>query len=178
MLPGAGLRDDALLPHPKSEQTLAKRVVDLVRTCVIKILAFDDNVQPRLFAESPALRNRSGSANIFGQQAIELGAKISIRPCDVELPFELVKRRDEGLWNEAAAKSAKSSLTVRSGGHLPLLYAHQRIFLGSTTGAGIAFSTQCLTPNAAATPSPSITKPISHGVPVSWCCASIVCSAV
>ena len=42
MLSGAGLSDDAPLPHPLRDQRLAERVVDLVRAGVVEVFALEE----------------------------------------------------------------------------------------------------------------------------------------
>jgi len=46
VLPGAGLGDDARLPHAPGEQRLAERVVDLVRAGMGQVLALEVDRRP------------------------------------------------------------------------------------------------------------------------------------
>ena len=50
VLPGAGLRDDAALPHPPREEHLAERVVELVRAGVEEVLALQGDARALLAA--------------------------------------------------------------------------------------------------------------------------------
>ena len=73
MLTRAGLGDDALLAHPLRQQSLAQRVVDLVRAGVQQVLALQIDLRPAQLLRQPLRKvQRSRPPREVPQQIIQL----------------------------------------------------------------------------------------------------------
>jgi hypothetical protein len=77
VLSGAGLGDDALLAHAPRHQNLAEHIIDLVRTCVIELLALQVNL-----GAASAARGRGNLPKMLGQTLGEIQGR---RPADIVL---------------------------------------------------------------------------------------------
>ena len=60
VLTGTGLGDEPVLAHPLGQQGLPEHVVDLVRSGVVEVLAFEEEAHTELFAEAVALGEGEG----------------------------------------------------------------------------------------------------------------------
>ena len=104
VLSGAGLRDDAALAEPLSEERLAERVVELVRAGVQQILALE--VEPLARREALGERQRRRAAAERGQEVMELGVERRVVARFAPACLELVQRRDQRLGHVAPAVGA------------------------------------------------------------------------
>ena len=74
MLSRPGLRDDALFAHPLGQQGLAERVVDLVGSGVVEVLALQIDAGPAGFLREPCGEVEARRpADVVVQDAAELG---------------------------------------------------------------------------------------------------------
>lgn len=78
MLPRAGLRYDPLLAHPLRQQTLAQRIVDLVRAEMVQILTLEINLGTaeafaQIGAEKDGIRTPGVVLEIIIQLVLEKG---------------------------------------------------------------------------------------------------------
>ncbi len=107
VLPGAGLGDDPPLPHPRGEQRLAERVVDLVRAGVREVLALEDDAGAAGGGGQPLrLVERRRPADVVAQQVAELGPE-ALFVADPEVRLgQLLDRRHQRLGHEPAAVGA------------------------------------------------------------------------
>src|SRR5688572_3988222 len=117
VLPGAGFRHDAGLAHAPGEQRLAQRVVDLVRTGVRQVLAFEEDSHrrvggvrapsPRCAAgESLRLIEGRGTADVVFEQVVELRTERGVRAGRHVSRRQLLDRRHQRFGDEAAAVGA------------------------------------------------------------------------
>jgi hypothetical protein len=112
VLARASLGHDALRAQPLREQRLAQRVIDLVRTGMRQILAFE--IHPR----APALRQvqrggqRGRSADPIAQLARELGLKPSIGEPATRAMLEPLVCPDQRLGYIAAAERSVATRGV------------------------------------------------------------------
>src|SRR4051794_27142149 len=97
MLAGAGLGDDAVLPHPLREEGLADGVVDLVRAGVEEILALQIDRVSDVLGDAPGEVQRGRAAHVVVQERVELGAEERIAAGLDPRALELVERRYQGL---------------------------------------------------------------------------------
>ena len=107
MLPGPGLGDDPLLPHPFREQRLPDGAVDLVRPGVREVFALEENaLEADGLREARCVGERRGPAHPVAQNAVELslerGIGAGLEPCPLELPDRGHQRLGEVLAAELA----------------------------------------------------------------------------
>jgi hypothetical protein len=72
VLPGARLRDHALLAHVPREQHLAEDVVDLVGARVREVLALQIDLRADLGARAPRVVERRRATRVLAEQALQL----------------------------------------------------------------------------------------------------------
>jgi hypothetical protein len=114
VLARARLGDDALLAHASREQTLADRIIDLVRARVIEIFALEQQRRSRPVAyEARRLHEGRGPPDEIAQDRVILGPKRRVREGRVHARFELGERFDEHLGHELASEGSKISTRVR-----------------------------------------------------------------
>jgi hypothetical protein len=114
VLAGAGLGDDPLLAHPLGKETLAERVVDLVRAGVREILPLQ--VNPRSAAEIGQVARevqRRRAADIISRETIHHVLELGVAASVVVSGFQLVERRHQRLRRILAAELPKSATRVR-----------------------------------------------------------------
>ena len=114
MLAGAGLGDDASLPHPLREQRLSERVVDLVRAGVRQVFALEEDARAaERRRQPPRLVERRRPSDVVAQQRCELVTKRRIGAGGEVRGFELGDRRDERFGHEAPAVRSVVAARVR-----------------------------------------------------------------
>ncbi len=90
MLPRAGLGDDPLLAHPLRQQSLAQRVVDLVRPGVQQVLALQVDLRAAQFLGQPLGKvERSRPPRKVPQQVIQLRLEFRVRLRQLVLVLQL-----------------------------------------------------------------------------------------
>jgi hypothetical protein len=72
------LGDDPPLAHALGEQGLTQRVVDLVRTSVVEVLALEIDLVARRLAEAGGTVQRRGTPDVVAQQRAQLSLKLRI----------------------------------------------------------------------------------------------------
>ena len=120
MLACAGLSDEAVLPHALSEQRLAEHVVDLVRTGVVEVFAFEeDPYAARVFCESWCFGQKRWTVGIVGQQVLELGDELRVILGRVEGFSQLIERTYQGLRHPSAAvfTEVRAGRVTQGAGH-------------------------------------------------------------
>ena len=91
VLARAGFGDHAFLAHALGEQSLAERVVDLVRAGVEQVFALEvDFCAAERFGEALGEVERRGAAGVISEQRVELGLKGGVRLGDFVFALELV----------------------------------------------------------------------------------------
>ena len=91
VLPSARLGDDPLLAHPLRQQSLAQRVVDLVRTRVQQVLALQIDLCPAQFFRQPLgkIERRRTPCKILEQSGqFRLESRIRLRDLIFVLEFQ------------------------------------------------------------------------------------------
>src|SRR5262249_23246828 len=101
VLPGAGLRDDALLAEAARQHGLAECVVQLVRARVEQVLAFQ--VEPLARCDPPGAGEGWGRARNRPSEPLEPGAKGRVAGSRAPARLELVERGHERLGHVTAA---------------------------------------------------------------------------
>src|SRR4029079_13361685 len=102
VLPCAGLGDDAPLPEPRRQQDLTERVVDLVRSGVVEVLALENDAAPRR-GKPMRLVERRRTADVVRPQSCELLAERRVRTGLVPAALEFIERGDQRLRDVAPA---------------------------------------------------------------------------
>ncbi len=116
VLARAGLSDDALFAHAFCQQTLAERVVDLVRAGVQQVLALQVNLRAaELLAQPLGEVKRSRPADVMVQQIIQLRLECSVFLRLRVGRFQLFERRHQSLRNIAATIDPKPAATCFTG---------------------------------------------------------------
>ena len=109
MLARAGLGNDALLAHPSGQQSLAQRVVDLVRAGVQQVFALEIDLCPaQLFRQPLAKVERRGPARVILQQPRQLRLKRRVCLGQIVLALQLNQRRHQRLRHIPPAINAKA----------------------------------------------------------------------
>jgi len=101
--------------HSSGKQCLSENVVDLVRTGVIQILAFQQETNPQLSAEIVAFGENRRTTGVRLQQMVEFFSEQRIGPRIAKSRLELLTRRNQSFGNETPAKLPEP--TVFSGLH-------------------------------------------------------------
>jgi len=113
MLAGPGLRDHSALPHPAGEESLTKRVVELMGARVHEVFPFEiDSCAAERFREAPrriegrlpACIVAQEAPKLFSEGAVALGLAVGV------LQFD--KRRHQGFRRIAAAEDAEMTFAV------------------------------------------------------------------
>src|SRR5438093_1442479 len=116
VLAGAGLGDDALLPHPPRQQRLPDRAVDLVRTGVRQVLSFEHHSpkahEPR---ESRRVGERRRTPDPLMQEAVELLLEGVISARRFEGSLELRDGRHQRFRQELTAELAIATRSAHRG---------------------------------------------------------------
>jgi len=114
VLPRTRFRDDAWLAHFHGEQTLANRVVDLVRASVQQILALEIDARATKFFREPRskLQRRRAAGEIL-QEILEVSLKRWIRLRRFIGALQLEQRHHQCFGNVAAAIRAKAARRCR-----------------------------------------------------------------
>jgi hypothetical protein len=112
--PRAGLGDDTLLAHALGEQSLAERVVDLVRAGMTQVFTLEVDLRAaQVLAEPPRVIQRRGTADVLPVELGELGLEFPVvLPTTVGLG-QLEHRGHERLGNETPAELSEASVSVR-----------------------------------------------------------------
>ena len=105
VLAGSGLGDDPLLAEPPRDDSLAERVVDLVRARVEEILALQ--VDALVGREARRAGQRRRPAGVVGEQLVELGAESRVGSQRLPRARQLVECGDQRLRDVAAAVGAE-----------------------------------------------------------------------
>ena len=145
VLAGAGLGDDPRFAHAAGEQRLADGVVDLVRAGVIEVFALQQDARAADFRAEPfGVIDRTGTADVMLQIAIEFGDERRIDPRRVVSGGEFLQRADQGFGDETAAEAVEVALGIGKGVEVGLGVEHggvverRRCFSLSQTGGGQA----------------------------------------
>jgi hypothetical protein len=110
VLARAGFGNHPLLAHALSQQTLAERVVDLVRASVQQVLALEvDSCAAKHFGQPLAKVERCGAAGKVDEERREFGLKSGIGFGNFVFALELDQRRHEHLRHVAPAVDAESA---------------------------------------------------------------------
>ena len=113
MLSGAGLGDDAALAHTLGEQALTKRVVDLVRAGVGKVLALDEDARSaELAGQVLSVVEIRGPADVVAGQELQPGLELLVGPGSSVFGLKLVDRAHERLRHELSSELAEASSLV------------------------------------------------------------------
>src|SRR5438445_35215 len=122
VLARAGLGDDALLPHPRREERLADRTVDLVRARVREILALEEDAREAdRFREARRVGEWRGPSDPVAQETRELVLESGLRPCREPGRLELRDGRHERLRQVLAAELAVAPRSRRGDHTLTVL---------------------------------------------------------
>jgi hypothetical protein len=114
MLSCAGLRDHALLAHALGDQSLADRIVDLVRAGVIEVFALEPDLSAAsLLGQSLGVIDRARTSHIVLEFVCELGLELRIVAHAQILAFEFVQRMHERFSDEHAAVGPEVATAVR-----------------------------------------------------------------
>ena len=114
MLTRTGLGDDAALAHASSNQSLADRVVDLVRAGVVQVLAFEQDLRPaNLVGQALGVINRRWPADVVLEVTLELGDECRILTHGEIRRGQLFKRRHEGFRHEDTAVVGEAPMRIR-----------------------------------------------------------------
>ena len=118
VLAGPRLRHHARLAHPAHEQTLAERVVDLVRARVAQVLALEEHAAAQRRGEPLRLREGRGPAHVVPQARGEVGAESGIAPRLEVGRLQLAQRLHERLRHEPPAVGPEAPRLVGHHGSL------------------------------------------------------------
>lgn len=113
VLAGTRLGNDARLAHALGEHGLADHIVDLVRACVVEVLALQIDLRTAHFtAHARGVIDGRGAAYIVGQLGLEFGDEFGVVliPC-VGLT-QLGEGVSQGFAGEAAAVAAEMAVDV------------------------------------------------------------------
>ena len=118
VLSGAGLGDDARLPHAARDQDLPERIVDLVRAGVTEVLALQPNARAAEGAvEALGVVEQRRPPRVLALQITQLAPKPRVAAQAVVGALEIGERRHERLAHVAAAVRAEVSARVRQPWH-------------------------------------------------------------
>ncbi len=113
VLAGTGLGDQGALAHPLRQQRLADRVVDLVGTGVVEVLALEQDPGPaELVGEPVGARDRGGAADDLAQQARVLREELLVVPGLLVGGGDLRHRLHERRRQDRAAVVAEATAGV------------------------------------------------------------------
>ena len=114
VLTGSRLGDEAALAHTLGQQCLAHDVVELVRSGMGQVLAFEEQSDAEAFAQPPAFGDRRRTAPIVLQEIVQTPTEGRICPSGLKAGLELLASRHERLWHEPSAELAEASLSLRA----------------------------------------------------------------
>ena len=113
MLPGAGLRDDALFAHSPRHHDLAKHVVHLVRASVVQLLAFEiDLGAAQVLGEAFGVIQRRWPADIVFEIAIHFSMKCRVGLCVGVSLLKIEDQRHQRFRDKTAAENAEMAALV------------------------------------------------------------------
>ena len=116
MLPRAGLRYDPLLAHPLRQQTLAQRIVDLVRAEMVQILTLEINLGPaEAFAQIGAEKDGIRTPGVVLEIVIQLVLEKGIVAIPIKGFGHFVKTRLQIIGDKLPAVSAEETGGFGSG---------------------------------------------------------------
>ena len=115
VLPGARLRDHALLTHPPCQECLAKHVVDLVRARVREVFALEQHAHAEALRQPPAFGDGGRPARVRREQVGVLGSEPVVRPRGAEVALEVLQGWDQRLRHESPAELAVAAEPHRLG---------------------------------------------------------------
>ncbi len=116
MLAGAGFGDHPRFTHPQRQQSLAQRVIDLVRTGMVQILAFEPNSSAaNRFGQPASVIKRAGATDKGFQQTVEFAGKLGVVLRFVVFPGKLIQSPRQGLRYETTTKTAESPAIIGNG---------------------------------------------------------------
>ncbi len=107
VLAGPGLGDHPLLAHPGREQSLPEDVADLVGTCVVQVLALEQDAGADALGQPFGLVEQARAAGVLAQQPGELVGERLVAHRVAPVLLQLVERGDERLGHEPAAETAE-----------------------------------------------------------------------
>ena len=109
----AGLGDDALFAHAFCQQCLTHRAVDLVRTGMIQIFAFQIDLRAaQMFGQTFGVINGAGTTNIMLQLIRQLGFEFGIVLIAQILHRQFCHGGNQGLRHISAAELAEVTCQV------------------------------------------------------------------
>ena len=113
MLARAGLGDDARLAHAPGEEDLPHRVVELVRTGVVQILALEINFRAAEFlGEALGKIKRRGAADKFLEIIRQLALKFRVVLGAEVFGFQFLQWVHQGFRHITSAVGAEMALGV------------------------------------------------------------------
>ena len=114
MLTGARLGDEAALAHALGQQRLADDVIELVRSGMRQVLAFEEQSDAEQLAQPAAFGDRRRAAPVMPQEVVQTAAEGGICPSGLEAGLELLASGHERLRHEPPSEFAKASVPLRS----------------------------------------------------------------
>ena len=142
VLPGAGLGDDALLPHPARQEALAQGVVDLVRPRVGQVLPLEVELRPAVLGgELAGVVEGRRAPHVVplqgGQLTLELGVEAGL----VVGGDEPAEGRHQGLGDVLPPEGPEVPRALPDDGGWGDRVAHQPSPIFCLTRASVAFAT-------------------------------------
>ena len=107
VLPRPGLGDDPALPHAAGKQRLRQRVVDLVGTGVVEVLALQPDRGAHELREPRRVTERGRTSHVVFEQSRQLGVKRRIGHRRIQRLIEFVERRNQRLGDVAPTERAE-----------------------------------------------------------------------
>ena len=106
-----GLGDEPLAAHAAGKQDLSKRVVDLVRTSMVEVLALEVDLRSAaVFGESFGEIERRFSPDVVFQQIRKFRLKSRILLGQEVLPFQFLERGHQRFRNVLSAVDSVVSI--------------------------------------------------------------------
>jgi hypothetical protein len=112
VLSGAGLSDDPPRAESFGEQGLTDCVVDLVRTGMREILAFQPYIHTPACREGIGMRERGGSSDPRLELALERCLELATVQLLAHTLFQTLERRNQSLGHVAAAERAEATACI------------------------------------------------------------------
>ena len=135
MLPGPGLGQHLLLPHVLGQQCLADTMIDLVRTGMVEILAFQEDARTtEFFRQTAGVEQRARATDVIRLQIAQLVLEFPGLAHRLIGRGDLVHHRLELRGNDLAAVIAKVTVFVGHGGGGHLHRSHTSCWGPGTAG--------------------------------------------